>query len=58
MVKRFACRDIGMNCDFVAQAETEEELMPKIADHARQAHSMQEIDAGTMAKVKAAIKDA
>ena len=57
MEKRFACRDIGMACDFEARANTEEELMQKIASHAREAHSMQNIDAGTMAKVKAAIRE-
>ncbi len=58
MAKRFACRDIGLSCGFEARAETEKELMPKIAEHARQAHGMQDIDAATMAKIKAAIKGA
>lgn len=57
MAKRFACRDIGMSCDFVAQGETEEELMPKISEHARTAHNMQNVDAAMTAKIKAAIKD-
>ncbi|MCL4411568.1 DUF1059 domain-containing protein [Candidatus Marsarchaeota archaeon] len=58
MAKTFACRDIGMNCGFKARANSEDELMKKIAEHAKTAHNMQQIDAGTMAKVKAAIKDA
>lgn len=57
MAKRFACRDIGMECNFSAEAEDEASLMPKIAEHARTAHSMQNIDDATMAKVRAAIKD-
>ena len=46
-----------MSCNFETSAETEEELMPKIAAHAKEAHNMQDIDAGTMAKVKAAIRE-
>jgi predicted small metal-binding protein len=56
-MKRFACRDIGMNCNFVAQDKDESKLMDKIAKHAREAHGMSQIDAQTMAKVKAAIKE-
>lgn len=58
MAKRYACRDIGMNCDFVAQADDEQQLMQKIAEHARTAHNIQAMDPETEAKVKAAIKDA
>ncbi|MDE1871459.1 MAG: DUF1059 domain-containing protein [Candidatus Micrarchaeota archaeon] len=58
MAKKFACKDIGMSCGFKARAATEKELMEKIAEHAMDAHNMASIDAATMAKVKAAIKDA
>jgi Predicted small metal-binding protein len=37
----FACKDIGMDCGFTATASSEEELMAKIAEHARTAHNMQ-----------------
>lgn len=57
MAKTFACKDIGMACGFKARASSEAELMPKIAAHARAAHNMTAIDAATMAKVKAAIKE-
>ncbi len=57
MAKTFACKDIGLECDFKADAESEEELMQKIAEHAKAAHDMEQIDEGTMEKVKAAIKD-
>jgi len=56
MVKKFACKDIGMQCDFTAKAKTEDELMQKISVHAKSAHSMAQIDAATMDKVKKAIK--
>ncbi|MCW6159792.1 MAG: DUF1059 domain-containing protein [Candidatus Micrarchaeales archaeon] len=58
MAKAFACKDIGMSCGFKARADSEEELMSKIAAHAKKAHGMATIDAATMAKVKAAIREA
>lgn len=58
MAKTFACKDIGMACNFRARANSEEELMPKIAAHAKNAHNMATIDNATMAKVRAAIKEA
>ncbi|MDG7006674.1 MAG: DUF1059 domain-containing protein [Nitrososphaerota archaeon] len=57
MTKEFACKDIGMDCGFKASAKTEEELMPKIAQHAKAAHQLDPIPAETALKVKAAIKD-
>jgi predicted small metal-binding protein len=56
-VKSFACRDIGMDCDFKATAQDENALMKQIAEHARTAHNMKKIDKATMAKIKAAIKE-
>jgi predicted small metal-binding protein len=57
MAKSFACRDIGMSCGFKARAESEDEIMMKISEHAKKAHKMAQIDAATMAKVKDAIKE-
>ena len=57
MAKSFACKDIGMQCNFQTRANTEEELMQRIAAHAKKAHNMACIDAGTMSKVKAAIRE-
>ncbi len=57
MTKKFACRDIGIECDFTAEAASTEELVPKIAEHAKTAHNMEQIDEATMAKINAAIKE-
>ncbi len=58
MSKKFACKDIGMDCGFEAQASNEDALMKKVANHARKAHNITSIDAPLAAKVKAAIKEA
>jgi len=52
----FKCKDIGMDCDFEATAETEDELMKKIAEHAAEKHGMQTIPPDMLDKVKAVIK--
>ena len=58
MTVSVACKDVGVNCDFKAEAQTEEELLKKVAQHAKEAHNMSSIDAATLAKVKSAIKRA
>jgi predicted small metal-binding protein len=57
MAKTYTCRDVGVPCDWKVRAETEDEIMRKIRDHARTAHNMNEIPKDLAAKVKAAIHD-
>lgn len=57
MGKMLRCSDVGLDCDAVIRAETEGELMKKVAEHAKDAHGMTEISPETVAKVKAAIQD-
>jgi predicted small metal-binding protein len=52
----FKCKDIGMECSFTAQANTEDELMKKIATHASSAHGMDTVPSDVMMKIKQAIK--
>ena len=57
MAKVIRCKDVGMDCDFEARAETEEEILKKVAEHAGTTHDMTEISEEVLAKVRAAIKD-
>ncbi len=57
MAKALRCRDVGMDCDFVARAETEEENLKKATEHAATVHDMKEIPEEVLAKVRAAIRD-
>ena len=57
MAKALRCRDVGMDCDFVARAETEEEILKKAAEHAATAHEMKEIPEEVLEKVRAAIRN-
>jgi len=57
MTKGFACSDAGVDCDWSVNANTEEELMTKIAEHAKEHHGFDPIPPELIEKVKAAIKD-
>ncbi len=57
MAKTIRCKDVGLDCDFEARAETEEELLKKVAEHDGTTHDMTDIPEEVLAKVRAAIKD-
>lgn len=57
MAKILRCNDIGMDCAFVAKADTEEEILKQAAEHAAAAHDMKKIPEDVLAKVRAAIRD-
>lgn len=57
MAKKFACGDVVDGCAWSATAENEQELFQKIAEHAKQAHSMDEIPDEILQKVKSKIAD-
>ena len=58
MAKSISCKDVGMDCDFTAQADTLEELMQAAAAHAKEAHGLDSIPAEMMPAVQAAVRDA
>jgi predicted small metal-binding protein len=57
MAKVLTCREVGMDCDFVARGNSEEEIMAQAAAHARNDHGFQDIPPEVVDKVKAAIHD-
>ena len=57
MEKKLTCRDVGVDCDFVACGKTEEEIFQKAAEHARTDHNMSEIPKDLYEKARAAIRD-
>ncbi len=54
---KFKCKDVGVDCPWEAEADTVEELMQKIMEHAKHDHGMEEIPPEMVEKVKKAIKD-
>ena len=57
MPKTLACRDVGMNCDFKTQGQTEEEVLKKVGEHARTEHKIDQITPELERKVRGAIRD-
>lgn len=57
MAKKLRCRDVGMDCDFVARAETEEEILKQAAEHIGPAHNIHDISEEVVERVRAAITD-
>lgn len=43
MGKILRCRDIGVDCDFVARGKTKEEVLKKAAEHARKDHNIKRV---------------
>lgn len=41
MEKRLTCRAMGLNCDFAATGESEEEIVVAIADHLKAIHAIE-----------------
>ena len=57
MAKSISCRDVGVDCDFTAKAETLDELMQVTAQHAKEVHGFDSIPPELMPVVQAAIRD-
>ena len=55
MELRVSCRDVGVDCDYVAHGRTEEELFKNAAEHGKSAHKMEQIPPEIVEKVRAAI---
>jgi predicted small metal-binding protein len=58
MAKQLKCGELFPGCSVVARGETEEDILRQAAEHAKRDHGVGQIDAATLAKVKAAITPA
>ncbi len=55
MAKELRCRDLGIDCNQMIRAETEEQLLKKVAAHALSAHGIDVSEAHMLDEVRAAI---
>ena len=58
MARVLRCGELFPGCSVEARGESDEEILKQAAVHAKRDHGVQEIDAATLAKVKAAIRPA
>jgi predicted small metal-binding protein len=54
-MKRLACRDVGLDCDYIIKGETEEEIMENAVQHAWEIHAIKPEEMTSEMKVR--IKD-
>ncbi len=57
MAKVLACRDVGVDCEYVACGTTEEEVMQKAIEHVRQEHGMTELTPEIEQKTRSVIHE-
>lgn len=57
MAKVLSCRDVGVDCDFVARGESEDDVMNQIRDHAMLDHNMSSIPSDISDRARKAIHD-
>ena len=57
MSKLVRCKDIGVDCDFVARGETEQAVLQQCAAHGKEAHGTEQIPPELAEKVRAAIHE-
>ena len=57
MAKVVNCRDVGFDCEGVIRAETEQEALKLVAEHAKEVHGMQEATPDVVEKVRAVMRD-
>jgi predicted small metal-binding protein len=56
MTKLLRCADVVPGCPAEVRADDDADLMRQVAEHARSAHGLEEIDPETARRVQAAIR--
>lgn len=56
-MRQIKCREIGVDCDFVAQGNTDEEVVEACRKHGKEAHGMQTLPPELEQKVRRHISD-
>jgi predicted small metal-binding protein len=51
-MKKLACRDVGLDCDFVMEGVSEEEVLNKAQQHAYEVHAIKPEEMTSEMKVK------
>jgi predicted small metal-binding protein len=57
MAKVVYCREVGFDCDGVVRAETEEEALKKVAEHAKTVHNLEPVSEEVADKVREVMRD-
>ena len=58
MTKILRCHDIFPGCSAEVRAETDDEILRQVAEHAQRTHGLKTVDDATANKVRGAIRTA
>ena len=50
------CRDVGFDCNGIVRADTEEDLLQQVAEHAKSTHGLAVVTEEIVEKVKSVIR--
>lgn len=56
-MREFKCGEIVPGCETKIQGESDEEILEHVADHAREAHGMDEVPPEVVERIRAVIVD-
>ena len=51
------CRDVGFDCDGVVRAESVDQVLQQVAEHAQTTHGLNEVTDEIVAKVKSVMQE-
>jgi len=57
MAKVVRCRDVGFDCNGVVRAETDEEVLAQVAEHAKTVHGLENVTEEVVEKVRSVMRD-
>ncbi|MDD5418762.1 MAG: DUF1059 domain-containing protein [Methanomicrobiaceae archaeon] len=56
-MRYFRCSDVGFKCEYEASGETEEEVMAKVEQHAREKHQMNVLSPEIREKIRQVMRE-
>lgn len=57
MAKVIRCKEAGIDCDFVAKGQSDDEVMRVVAEHGKQKHGMTQITPDLQQKIRSLIRN-
>lgn len=57
MTKVVNCRELGFDCDGVVRADTEEEALQQVAQHAKEVHDVNEVTSELAEQVRSVMHE-
>lgn len=56
-MKKFSCRDAGMNCDWKTTGNSDEDILKSAQEHGRSSHGLKDLTEELRATIKSKIEE-